>query len=106
MEQSIKSRILEFLTEKKDFVFGGTVEDYIREIDHKKASNASRRLRELCEEGRIEARYVKVPGVSNRVVQYRLKTPQNAPRAEISENVAKILASWQKPPIKETNKLF
>jgi len=99
---TIKTKILNFLTDQ--WTFGGVIEDFIRQTDGHKASNASRRCRELENEGKIESRIVVFQG--RRVVQYRLKTPQNAPRAEISKNVAKILASWQKPLEKKELTLF
>lgn len=54
-------------------MFGGLLEDYARSILRTKASNASRRLRELAKEGLIDKTYEKVPGVKNRVVSYRFK---------------------------------
>jgi hypothetical protein len=68
---SIKTDITDFLI-GRDWVFGGVIEDYIRAVDKHKASNASRRCRELYQEGKLERRMASVPGVSNLVVQYRL----------------------------------
>lgn len=72
MNDSIKNKILFFLQIHKDWQFGGNIEDHIRMTEGHKASNASRRCRELEDDGRIESRYVHVPGVANKVVQYRL----------------------------------
>ena len=69
---SIKEHIINFLRDK-GFVAGGTIEDFIRATDRKKASNASRRLRELFNEGKIEHEYRRIEGVPNKVVFYRLK---------------------------------
>lgn len=73
IKDSIKNKILSYLTEKRDWIYGGQIEDFIRSTDGHKASNASRRCRELEDEGKIESRYVKVEGVANKVVQYRVK---------------------------------
>lgn len=70
MKHSIKHQILEFLV-NKDWTYAGKIEDYIRETDGHKASNASRRCRELVEEGKLERRLVRLDSV--RVVQYRVK---------------------------------
>jgi len=72
---SIKGLILEYLKEEKTFKFGGTIEDHIRAIAGPKASNVSRRLRELHQEGLIERRLVqvKVERGNKLVVQYKWK---------------------------------
>ncbi len=74
MKESIKEKILSYLGEKKKFVAGGVIEDYIRQTteEHHKASNASRRLRELLNEGKIEAIYENIPNIPNKVVYYRI----------------------------------
>lgn len=72
MQNSIKTKILDFLKNGQWF-YGGQIEDHIRETDGHKASNASRRCRELEDEGKVESQYVHVEGVANKVVQYRLK---------------------------------
>jgi predicted transcriptional regulator len=71
MKESIKQKILFYLTEKRDWCYGGVIEDYIRQTDGHKASNASRRCRELEDEGKIERRIVKKDSLN--VVQYRIK---------------------------------
>ena len=68
--------------------------------EQKKLSNGERRLRELMVSDPITTKTNSRGAIIGYIWQ------DSAPRAEISENVAKILASWQKPPIKETNKLF
>lgn len=73
MSNSIKQKILSYLTEKRNWAAGGTLEDYIRQTDGHKASNASRRCRELEDDGMIESRYINVPGVANKVVEYRIR---------------------------------
>jgi DNA-binding HxlR family transcriptional regulator len=70
MKVSLKQMILNHLADGA-WHFGGTVEDYIRKVAGNKASNASRRLRELAEEGKLEKELVKVGSVN--VVRYRLK---------------------------------
>ena len=52
-------------------MFGGVIEDYIRSLVGSKASNASRRARELAEEGKLWRQTVSVEGL--RVVQYKFK---------------------------------
>lgn len=78
---SIKELITNYLEEKGDWVFGGTLDDYVRSIKGSKTSNTSRRCRELCEEGKIERRLVKCDMAINMVVQYRIK--KNEPIIEI-----------------------
>ncbi len=73
MKDSIKNKILNFLQENPGWQYGGVIEDFIRSTDGHKASNASRRARELEDEQKVESRYVRIPGVANLVVQYRLK---------------------------------
>ena len=74
-ESSIKGLILAYLKEKDSWIFGGTIEDYIRAKEGAKASNASRRCRELADEGLIERQIVsiEIEGKTRRVVQYRVK---------------------------------
>lgn len=74
MKQSIKQKILSYLTEKNSWQFGGSIEDFIRRTDGAKASNCSRRCRELENESKIERQVVRLDG--NYVVQYRIKQPQ------------------------------
>lgn len=71
---SIKQKIISYVTEKRDWVYGGSLEDNIRYENGQKCSTTSRRCRELVAEGILEARYVNVPGVANKVVQYRIKS--------------------------------
>lgn len=74
MNQSIKQKILSYLTEKRNWVYGGVIDDYIRQTDGHKASNSSRRCRELVNEGKLNRRLVKVEG--NNVVQYKINDNQ------------------------------
>jgi hypothetical protein len=71
--KSIKEQIIEYLETCPGWVFGGVLEDYIRRSNGHKASNASRRCRELTNEGKIERRLVVHEGL--RVVQYRTPVP-------------------------------
>jgi hypothetical protein len=70
---TIKELIIYFLKEIKgnEWVYGGTIEDYVRRILGNKASNVSRRCRELYHEGKLDRRLVKVNSVN--VVQYRFR---------------------------------
>lgn len=70
---SIQNQIVEFL-KGKDYTFGGVIEDFIRQTDGAKSSNASRRCRELAQAGVLETRRVQVQGEGPWVIQYRIKT--------------------------------
>lgn len=72
-QTSIKYLILDYLYEKNRFVYGGIIEDYIRTIRGAKASNASRRCRELYNDGLILRKFEIVNG--NKVVLYKYKYP-------------------------------
>lgn len=72
IRKSISTRLIEILKDRKDYVFGGTLEKYSTEL-MTKGSNISRRLRELAEEGKIDRTYEYVNGTSSRVVMYRGK---------------------------------
>jgi len=76
---SIKILITEYLKDKGIWIFGGMLEDYIRSIRSAKASNASRRCRELVREEKIERQIVNFAG--RRVVQYKWKPPIELPPA-------------------------
>lgn len=79
MELSIKKIILQHLHLHPGWQWGGQIEDYIRSVLGAKASNASRRLRELENEGKVEVQRVRVNGKGPKVTQYRLKE-EEAPR--------------------------
>ena len=68
---SIKQEIIIYL-EQNGPQFGGQIEDYIRSIYGAKASNASRRCRELEKAGVLEKELIKLEGVANKVVRYRI----------------------------------
>lgn len=69
METSIKQFIIRKAESYGSWFFAGQMEDYIRQETSAMASNASRRMRELENEGILEKRYKKLDsGV--RVVQY------------------------------------
>lgn len=70
MERSLKSEILKYLKDG-NWKFGGEIEDYVREQFGNKASNASRRCRELVEENKLDREEVRVGRLH--VVRYRLK---------------------------------
>ena len=76
MSESIKQLIIKYLEEQGGWVFGGKIEDYIRGLVGAKASNASRRCRELQNSGFLESRKVQVEGVGPWVVQYRIKSKE------------------------------
>lgn len=72
---SIKGLILKYLNDETAFKFGGVIEHHIRAKAGPKASNVSRRLRELHQEGLIERRLVQVKAERGNklVVQYKWK---------------------------------
>lgn len=73
MKNSVSYEIVKYLESTGSWTFGGSIEDHIRGLMGAKASNASRRCRELEEDGRLEKQFVKVEGKGPKVVQYRLK---------------------------------
>jgi len=66
----LRDRIVAFLSAKKDWVNGGEIERLALDAGYK-ASNASRRLREIHEDGLIERE--ERPGPRARSVWYRIK---------------------------------
>lgn len=80
MKESIQTKIKLYLKEKDDWISGGLIEDMIRQTDGHKASNASRRCRELEDAGIIERRLTKFDGTPNMVVQYRFVRQRFLPR--------------------------
>jgi hypothetical protein len=81
-EMTVKTLILEYLR-GRDWVWGGVIEDYVRSHVGSKASMASRRTRELQNEGKLEARYEQVNGKGPHVVQYRYREPLTGLRPEV-----------------------
>ena len=96
--KSIKSKILNYLQEKRDWIYGGVIDDFIRQIDGHKASNCSRRCRELVNQGKIQRRLVSVDGIPNKVVQY--KYAEN--KKENSQPVKKEIRSDIQPVYQKT----
>ena len=71
MKTSIKQYIIRKAEAHGSWFFAGQMEDYIRQETGAMASNASRRMRELSNEGILERRYKKLDsGV--KVVQYQI----------------------------------
>lgn len=74
MELSLKQRIEKYLKNRPgEWVNGGFIEQMAMSVG-KKASNASRRCRELCEEGKLERQIRKGNGVAS--VWYRFKVSE------------------------------
>ena len=67
---TIYEKIIQFLEERNDWVYGGILE---RHFTEHKPSNISRRCRELWNKGILERRLVKIDGIANKVVSYRIK---------------------------------
>ena len=88
---TLYTQILNYLGE--EWIFGGTLE---RAFPEHKASNISRRLRELYQEGKIERRLVEVWGVKNKVVQYRKLLLESSVAQEMTpvERVGQIQGSF------------
>ena len=78
VKDSIKQLIIRKAESHGSWFFGGQMEDFIRQEVGAKASNASRRMRELVEVGILEHEYAQIEGKGPRVVRYRIvrKTPQ------------------------------
>lgn len=77
MKQTIPQAVEEYLSDKKDFVFGGQIARAVGWKLGKKESNVERRLREMQNEGVLENRMVQVNGKGNKVVVYKLKVKEN-----------------------------
>lgn len=74
MEKSVKQLLKGYLSSMSGrYVAGGVLEDYVRSVAGNKASCASRRLRELENEGVIEKKYEKIDGKGTSFVCYRIK---------------------------------
>lgn len=85
---SIKQIIIQYLEEQGDWTPGGKVEDYIRSVAGHKSSNASRRCRELCEEGVLDRRLRQINNRGPKFVEYRiLREPQQGVFIDISPKV-------------------
>lgn len=58
--------------------FAGKVSSKLSYELQKKASNIERRMRELHQKGVLEAKLVKVEGVPNKVVCYKIREPEKS----------------------------
>jgi DNA-binding Lrp family transcriptional regulator len=70
--ESIKIQIIKYLEEDGGYVFGGVIDDFIRDQNGSKTSNVSRRCRELENAGVIEKDLVQIEGKGPRCVRYRV----------------------------------
>lgn len=82
MKNSVSYEIVKYLESTGSWTFGGKIEDHIRGLMGAKASNASRRCRELVNEGKLEKQFTQIDGKGPKVVQYRLK-PKPLPKFEV-----------------------
>ena len=55
---SLKQRILSYLDKRGDWVASGEIQRLTMEVGYCSPSNASRRLRELAEDEKVEVKYV------------------------------------------------
>ena len=70
MLNSIKKQIVQFLEESGEFVWAGKIDDFVRGTFGSKASNVSRRCRELVQVGILEVVYEQVEGKGPRCTKY------------------------------------
>lgn len=76
MRDSLRERIYRYISNRPGkYINGGEVERLALSVGYK-ASNASRRLRELAEEGLIERDEKKNPNTGTRSVWYRAGQPR------------------------------
>lgn len=81
-----KQEIIKLLELHPNGIWGGHVEDTIRNLTGTKSSTASRRLRELAEEGKIIARYEPLEVGGREFVKYYPK-PEPIP---VSREISKV----------------
>ena len=80
--RTIKMTIVQAITHEMSkperegkFFYGGQIARRVADILNLKESNVERRLREMTDEGKLEAIYVSNPkGKGSRVVMYKIKT--------------------------------
>ncbi len=71
MTKTIQQTIVGILKGNPTWWYGGTIDEYVRNIVGAKASNVGRRCRELHEAGVIERQLVQIDGKGAWVVQYK-----------------------------------
>jgi hypothetical protein len=69
-EKTVRELLVDYLTGVNGKVAGGVLEDYVRTHSKHKSSMASRRLREMFEEGIINREYQQVNGKGPHFVVY------------------------------------
>jgi hypothetical protein len=76
---SIKTIIIKHLEEEygNNWCWAGKIDDYIRNLIGSKASNVSRRCRELVKSGILDVCYEQVDGKGPRCAKYRVKEVEN-----------------------------
>ena len=65
-----KQIIIQYLEEQGGYVWAGNIDDYIRSVKGSKASNVSRRCRELEKSGVLEVVYEQVDGKGPKCAKY------------------------------------
>lgn len=76
MANSLKNRILQYIRKSAGWVNGGELEKLAESVNYK-ASNASRRCRELYNEDLLERKVEKSPNSRVASVWYRAKSPKS-----------------------------
>lgn len=80
MKKTVVQIILEYLEGYMDWEYGGRLEDYVRSKLGSKASNTSRRCREMVDERLIQVQYVQINGKGAHVTMYKfIKKPVPSP---------------------------
>ncbi len=83
MKTTLKTSILQFFLGRPDWLYGGVIEDAMREETGAKGGTTSRELRRMEKSGILLKQIVPFDG--KRVVQYKLATPQSENQASLFE---------------------
>ena len=81
MKTTLKIEILQFFGGRPGWVFGGSIEDEMRERVKSKGGTTSRELRRMEQSGILLKQIVPFEG--KRVVQYKLAQPQSENQASL-----------------------
>ena len=95
MKDSIKQAIIRYIEAEGGWQYAGKIEDHIRSLMGSKASNASRRMRELEVAGILEKQLVQINNEGPRVVQYKLVDVKEDPYAEELDEIQEDTTSME-----------